>query len=415
MNEYIDGSIAEKIAKLMNVLIHDYGGYSFIFGLSNALARRGYDILHVYTSSSGGPHSRFKCAGNASLLVKNITAKGVKKMRFLYRYKQELIYGYKLVEVLSERRPDIILSANTPLVAQSMIIRWADDQKIPFILWMQDIRSLAAESILTKRLGLLGFAVSRYFRVIDRKTLSNSNHVVTISGDFVSILEGWGVDTKRITIIPNWAPVEDIPVLGKTNGFSIRNQIADKFVVLYSGTMGMKHDPTLILKAAEALRDDKEIVFVVVSEGSGMEFLKESTAKQAVENLILLPFQPYEIFPEVLASADVLLTILEPFAGEFCVPSKVWSGFCAARPSVLVVPETNLAARVTKAAEAGIIIPPTDNVQERLSSSIRQLKSSYHQRLQMGSNARRYAETHFKIDRIADRFESVFERVLGDF
>jgi len=89
------------------------------------------------------------------------------------------------------------------------------------------------------------------------------------------------------------------------------------------------------------------------------------------------------------------------------VPSKVWSGFCAARPSVLVVPETNLAARVTKAAEAGIIIPPTDNVQERL--------SSYRQRLQMGSNARRYADTHFKIDRIADRFESVFEMVLGDF
>lgn len=63
---------------------------------------------------------------------------------------------------------------------------------------------------------------------------------------------------------------------------------------------------------------------------------------------MILPFQPFEDLPAVLASADLLLAILTEDAARFCVPSKVWTGFCAARPNLLVVPEFNQAAKITK-------------------------------------------------------------------
>ena len=62
--------------------------------------------------------------------------------------------------------------------------------------------------------------------------------------------------------------------------------------------------------------------------------------------LMLLPFQPYEVLPEVLASADVLIAILEPDAGVFSVPSKVLSYHCAGRPILAAIPAENLAARI---------------------------------------------------------------------
>ena len=65
---------------------------------------------------------------------------------------------------------------------------------------------------------------------------------------------------------------------------------------------------------------------------------------------MLLPFQPYEVLPEVLASADVLLAILEPEAGVFSVPSKVLSYHCAGRPILAAIPAENLAARIIERA-----------------------------------------------------------------
>ena len=75
---------------------------------------------------------------------------------------------------------------------------------------------------------------------------------------------------------------------------------------------------------------------------------------------MLLPFQPYDALPSVLASADVVLTILEPNAGIFFqVPSKVVTYHCAGRPLLAAVPHENLAARIIERT-LRIVVSPTD-------------------------------------------------------
>ena len=71
----------------------------------------------------------------------------------------------------------------------------------------------------------------------------------------------------------------------------------------------------------------------MVSEGRGADWLRAAIAEDAEPALVLLPFQPYEVLSEVLASADVLLAILEPEAGAFSVPSKSSATTAPARPS----------------------------------------------------------------------------------
>jgi len=113
----------------------------------------------------------------------------------------------------------------------------------------------------------------------------------------------------------------------------------------------------------------------------------------------------YKELPEVLAAADVLLALLEKDAGVFAVPSKVLTSLCAKRPLLLAMPLENLAARIVDKNEAGIVVEP-ENVSVFLEGAER-LKEDKKLREQMGKNGRRYAEEHFDIGKITDRFEAI--------
>jgi len=390
----------------MKILINDYCGHPFQFDLSIELAKRNHSVLHMYTSASGGP----KAISNnipPNLNVIDIEMPIVKKQNFIKRWSQEKKYGKIAIKEIAMFEPDVVISSNTPLSALKVIHKYCLNKKVNFVFWLQDIISIAARSILKKKLGFVGKIVGSFFKSIEYKILARSNHIITIADDFVDTIKDWGIIENKTSVIPNWSPIEQIPVLQKNNDFSRKHGLENKFVVLYSGTMGMKHDPFIVSNAAEKLKNESEIVFVVITDGIGMIVLKEEKQSKQLNNLILMDFQPFEIFPQVLASGDVLLTLLEKDAGVFSVPSKVWSGYCAGRPSLLVMPEENLAVRRTIEIEAGVVIPNDES--NTLADRILKLKNNPQLCKIYGDNARKFAQENFRIETIADKFEKIIK------
>jgi colanic acid biosynthesis glycosyl transferase WcaI len=94
----------------------------------------------------------------------------------------------------------------------------------------------------------------------------------------------------------------------------------------------------------------------VISEGHGAEWL--SSRSRAFPQLVLLSFQSAEDFHKALASADVLLAVLEPTAAKYSVPSKVLAYMTAGRPILAALPADNLAARIIRATSAGLAVDP---------------------------------------------------------
>ena len=90
----------------------------------------------------------------------------------------------------------------------------------------------------------------------------------------------------------------------------------------------------------------------------------------------------------------------------FCVPSKVLSYLCAGRAVLLAVPNENLVSRIVVEEEAGLGVEPTDVV-GFCAAAIRTGSVAGICGKKRGSAARRYAETHFEIERITDRFEQI--------
>ena len=184
----------------------------------------------------------------------------------------------------------------------------------------------------------------------------------------------------------------------------------DKFVVLYSGTLGKKQDIKLIVDTASKMVDDDEIIFIIATDARGQNLIKQQLVEKKLPNLLKLPLQPAPIYPYLLASSDVALVTLEATAGMYCVPSKLWSIYCAKKSSIVAVDKRNLCARITENIRAGIVISP-GSVDE-CTAAIRELKKNKSLRISMGRNARRYAEKYFPISPIADAFENIVNQIM---
>ena len=331
------------------------------------------------------------------------------KYAFGRRMIQEIKYSQILLGHIRAFAPDVVVFANTPSEAMSLVYWQLRHENIHFIFWVQDFYSVAVQKILSKRLSVLGRAVGQLYVWMDKYLLNKSDRIVLITKDFEPLLEAWHVDLSKTAVIPNWAPLEDMPVCEKNNDWSVRQQLADKFCFLYSGTLGMKHNPALLVALAKQFSEHPDVRIVVISEGIGADWLKAQKKELQLDNLILLNYQPFADLPHVLGMADVLVAILEPDAGVFSVPSKVLTYLCAKRPLLLAVPQENLAARIVMQNESGLVAAPDDTT--GFLEGATTLYGDGLLRERLGENGRSYAETHFNIDLICNQFEEIIRDI----
>jgi len=298
-----------------------------------------------------------------------------------------------------------VISANTPLDAQSALMHWCRRHRVRFVYWLQDLYGLAIREVLKQRLPFAGAPIAAHYMWMERRLIARSDAVVVITEDFRPHVERMGVRNGRVHRLENWAPLDEIPVGPKDNPWSRKHGLHDKSVFLYSGTMGMKHDPQLLIGLAKSMKHEPDARVVVVAQGSALGWLSEQIAAQKLDNLVVMPLQPHDDLPDVLATADVLVAVLQDAAGIFSVPSKVLTYMCAGRALLLAVPKENLAARVVTDAGAGLVIDP--NSEQTFVQAADCLLHEPDFRDYCGRNARRYAELHFDIEAIADSFEAI--------
>jgi len=389
----------------MRIVIHDYGGYAFTLQLAVALAQRDHDVLYLHSEGFVTPkgHMARGHRDAASLVVQAVGIAGSATMSAgPRRLIQERRYGTALSDVIRTFLPEVVMSANSPLDAQSAALTATHSVGAAFVFWMQDHYSRAVRQLLDRRVPYLGRVVGARFARLEQRLLRASDAVVPASGSFLPALKAWNVADDRVFPIPNWAPLESVGHIPKVNPWSRQHGLDATQVVAYTGTLGRKHNPSLLVDLARGLPSAR---VVVVSEGVGADWLKRHA--DPYPNLVLLPLQAADRFPEVLGTADILVALLESDAADFSEPSKVLTYLAASRPIIAAIPAHNQAAKTIKEAGAGIVVDPTDT--DGLVDAARTLLADADLREAAGSEGRRYAEVRFAIKPITDQFESVLK------
>ena len=391
----------------MRILIHDFGAYAFPVTLSHSLQNRGHEVAHAYCDSLiTTPRNVHESISNLTLLPIQ-TAQTFNKYNFIRRWGQEREYGRLAAKVILKFNPDIVISANAPLSAQDRILRTCKQHDIPFVFWLQDLIGLAASKVLRSKLPLLSSVIGRYFQSMEGRLLRESDAVVAITEDFRPALQEFGVAPDRYHVIENWGILEAPTVEPKT--WVRQHNLGDRPILLYTGTLSMKHDPAVLVRLAQEFEERAQVV--VVSQGAGAAWLTQAIESHNLTNLVVLPYQDSDQLPAMYASAEVLLVLLTEDAGQFSVPSKILTYLCAKRPVLAAIPAENLAARILEASRAGFVTAPTDHTDFLRKAEI--LLGAPELRQTMGEKAEAWATKHFEIGRITDRFERVIQQACS--
>jgi glycosyltransferase involved in cell wall biosynthesis len=397
----------------MRIVVHDYAGHPNEVYMSRELARRGHDILHLYAGSIETPRGELvRTPKDAPTFAVDgvFHPKKFLKHTYVRRQLQEIEYGRLLVERVGKFKPDVVLSGNTPLFPQGHLLKKCREWGAAFVFWVEDVYSLAVDAAMRRKFPVIGGLVGGYYIRMEKKLLRQSDKVVAISEGFTPTIQRWGVRAENIYVEPLWPPLDELPVSGKDNAWSRRHGFDRTMNLMYAGTLGTKHNPETLVALAQRFRNRPEVRVIVISEGAGTRYLQKRKVETDLENLVLMPYQPYEELPQVMGAADVLLGLLEAAAGEFSVPGKVLSHFCAARPQVAAVPLVNRAAKVIQESGGGYAIAVGDD--EAFLDAVQRLVDDNDLRQEMGQRARAYAESAFDIRKIGARFEQILQSAI---
>ncbi len=314
-----------------------------------------------------------------------------------------------LFQAINGWRPDVIFATEPPLLVCVPVALYAWVNRCPFVLNIQDIVSEAAVRVnLLKKGGpLVGIAVK-----LEKFAYWRANKLSVIATGFIEPLERQGIHPEKITYIPNWVDTNFIRPLPKENNyFRELHQLQDKFVVLYSGNIALTQGLETVIQAAAKLKDIPDIVFVIVGESSALGNLQQYCESYQADNVRLLPFEPREKLPEMLAAANVGLVVQKSQVTVFNLPSKIPVLLASGCAIVASVPDTGTAKEAIEKSGGGWVVPPENA--EALAASLLELYHHPETVKILGEQGRRYAEEYFSFEQALKQYEILFSQVIN--
>jgi colanic acid biosynthesis glycosyl transferase WcaI len=251
----------------------------------------------------------------------------------------------------------------------------------------------------------------RLFRSMERWIYRKASKIVVISNGFQENLQGKGVPAGRCCVVPNWADADEIAPAERENRFRRAHGLSKHFVVMYCGGLTLNSNLEPLLDAAKML-EGTALRCVIAGDGARKAALLARAAELQLTNVLFLPFQPLEEYPEALGAADATLVALDSSATFASVPSKVYKQMAAARPVIALTNPGNELTRLIDEAQCGVWIRQNDA--GRLRSVLLNAMENGEWWEQMGWNGRDYLLQNCSRKVCVDRILSVLQGAVAE-
>jgi hypothetical protein len=178
----------------------------------------------------------------------------------------------------------------------------------------------------------------------NKKLFMRAHRIFTLGNAMKDVLAKY-VNREKIYVINYWSGLTRAnPISKESNSFIKANLLEGKFIIEYSGNIGYTHNVETILEVAEVLKDDQNIVFLIIGRGERFQVIKDLIYSKQLNNCRLLPFQPDSEILNSLSAADLSIVILDERVALYSIPSKTYN-LLAVGSAFLVIgsPEAELA------------------------------------------------------------------------
>jgi lipopolysaccharide/colanic/teichoic acid biosynthesis glycosyltransferase/glycosyltransferase involved in cell wall biosynthesis len=295
-------------------------------------------------------------------------------------------FGSSCLAGLAVPRPDVVVALTDPPIIGLAALACARRTGARFVYLCQDVFPEVAR--------LLGdFRSERVDRLLARVTrllIARADRVVAVGETMRErLVAGKNADPGRITVIHNWADCSAIVPGPKRNPWSLAHGLAEPFVVMHSGNIGLSQDLDVLIDAAARLSAHPDIVVAIVGDGVRRADLEARVRERSLANVRFLPYQPRERLAQSFASADLFVVSLARGLAGYIVPSKLYGILASGRPYVAAVEEASEVAAITRRHRSGLLAEPGDAA--GLARQILTLHGDRARGRELGANARRAA------------------------
>lgn len=322
------------------------------------------------------------------------------------------VLGYASFSLLSFLRGatlpkhDVILVPSPPLSNGVVADFLGRLRNIPFVYNVQDIWPDVAI-----RAGVLkNQRTIQRLKKMEARVYRCASGMAVISEGFRDNLLKKGVPGDKISVIPNFIDTDFITPEPKINSFSLRNNIENKFVVLFAGNMGFSQGLENVLDAAKLLARYDDILFLMVGNGASKGSAEAYLQELQLRNVRFLPYQPQEELRMMYGAADVCLIPLRRGFTTESVPCKLFTIMAAGRPSIASVDEGSETWSLLGRTGSGICVEPENP--KALADSILSYYRDPHAKIMAGENARRCVERDFRCSDIADKYVDAMREAI---
>jgi colanic acid biosynthesis glycosyl transferase WcaI len=301
-------------------------------------------------------------------------------------------------------KPDVVYVYHPPITVGFAAAVISFFRNTPFVYDIQDLwpDTVAASGMMSNpiALTLLGQLCKAVYR--------RARHITVLSRGFKEQLIRRGISADKIEVIYNWC---DETALEHKGGLVTRLCAANRFCILFAGTMGHAQGLDSVLRAAEICQTTVPAAeFLFIGGGVDRERLENMALEMHLYNVRFLPRQPMHAMGEILAGADALLVHLkdDPLF-SITIPSKTQAYFATGKPILMAA--CGEAADLVKRARAGITCEPDDPLS--LAEAVKDLVDSGSSRLAaMGCAGKAFYNRELSVSVGVDKFDRIFRLAI---
>jgi len=244
----------------------------------------------------------------------------------------------------------------------------------------------------------------KFMEFIEREAYKNADFITVLSRGGVNYIVKRGADPNKIKHIFNGLMFDDFKQYKEKNDFKEKQDIVDKILVTYVGILSPYQGIDNILNVAIKLRENDDIVFYIVGDGSNKKHLSKRINKEKISNVKMLPFQSREEYFNIINSSDISLVSLDERMKAPCLPGKIKDLLAMNQPIIASVSLDSETAYVIKEA-GGIVIDPGDI--EDMTKVIIKLKNNLNRKKKMGNKGWSFFKKNMDLKKIVKYYEQI--------
>ncbi|MDZ5784218.1 glycosyltransferase family 4 protein [Marinococcus luteus] len=350
---------------------------------------------------------------NGSVKVIRMKLPKVNKQSKVSRITYMAAYFFKALRMLvKETEVDVIYTVSQPPILGGLIGTIGKRmKKAKHIYNIQDFNPEQAEAVSYSPSPI----VTKIAAEVDKLNCRYADMNIVVGSDMAATLQNrFNTGTPDYEVIHNWVDEEDLVPKPRTDkgvaAFLHEKQLEDKFIVMYSGNLGLFYDLENIIRITEAFREYRDIAFVFIGEGAKKKEMEDYAQANRLENVYFFPYEPKERIKYSLNAADVHLVVNQKGIKGVSVPSKIYGVLAVGKPVLGVLENGSEAAVIIERSGAGVVIEPG-----RYEEIIDAVYMYYHlpeeDRKAIGQKGRLYLEQHLTRRQSIDKYKAVLQQV----